>query len=80
MPLQPLKPGMFDPEQLHEIVEKHLPKDLKPGEKVLIGMVTTEGASVAVQFGVNEHVTAEGFIDRSWAGNTTAAGKVIVRF
>ena len=70
----------FDPAALDKIIRETLPKDVQPGEKVIVGTVDQRGVKVAAHFAFDGGWQLEAAVAHDWKGDTAAGAKVIRRW
>ncbi len=75
----------FSPEQLTAIVNKVLPQDATPGQKVVVGTVDMTGAQVIAGF--KRKASDDGFVwefqaaaRHNWGGDNTVGAKVLLKW
>jgi hypothetical protein len=72
--------GVFSDEQLKKIIADTLPADAKPGEKVVVAAVNSEGVKVVASFKLKEHWELQAAAEHTWAGNDAVGAKVLLRW
>ena len=76
-----MTPTYFDSAAIKKSVESLLPADVKPGEKVIVGSVDTQGAQIVAAMKFHgDRWEVQAVARHNWTGENAAEGRVILRW
>jgi phosphorylcholine metabolism protein LicD len=70
----------FSENQLDRLVADILPIDAKPNEKIVVGLITDEGAQIIASFKFKNNWEIQAAAKHDWTGNNSVGAKILLRW